>query len=122
MLYVSSFDKSGLTWGDKMNDTISPISGYPCAAIVAGKMIVVDMFAAMPKSIPYLPLNSVRIINNSAQNINVYHDYYGTDNARRLPSKTERRVNGYAFSKIVIENLGALDIASGEIYLEVAKL
>lgn len=90
------------------------------AAIAAGARVDVNVKQYQPKAGIYMPLDSMMIYNNSAQEITVYLNSLAE--SVTVPSLMIKPINKVNYEFFMIKNNGALPIAIGEILIQMKRL
>ncbi len=101
----------------------SPPFEYSNAAAIpvgAANRVNVNIKQTIPAAGIYMPLDSMRIYNNSAQPIKIY--FNSLTESITVPSLMIQPINRQPFSFFIIENMGAANIAIGEILIQMRRL
>lgn len=88
--------------------------------IAAGAVVWVDVAAEFPESRTFFPLDSIEVINNSAQEITLYLNSHTV--SETVPSYMIKPINGKAIRQFGLKNNGAAGIAAGEIIVHLKRL
>ena len=94
---------------------------YTNAAIIAAAAVVwLDVAALFPQSRIFFPLDSIEVINNSAQPITLFLNSHTV--TETVPSYMIKPINGKAVRQFGLRNDGLVDIAAGEIIVHLKRL
>lgn len=89
-------------------------------ALAASAIEWFDIQARLPRMKIFFPLDSIEIVNNSAQNIVLYLN--AITDPYTIPAYMVKPITGKAFNRFGIKNDGTVAIAAGEIIIHIKRL
>jgi len=97
----------------------SPVFTHLTGVIAAGAIEWTEIDRTFPRSRTWSPLNHVQVLNNSAQEITVYHNSISDDDI--IPAYMIRPYSGKPIRVIGIKNNGAVATVAGDIILKMSR-
>jgi len=97
----------------------SPTFEHTCGIIAGSAIEWVQVDTTFPRSRTWSPLNYVEVLNNSAQEITVYHN--STQDSQLIPAYMIKPFSNKPVRVLGIQNNGAVATVAGDVILRFSR-
>ncbi len=109
-----------ITRGQQLINDGSDTYEYAAGVIAAGVTVWIDIAASFPRARTYFPLDSIEVINNSAQPIGLYLN--SRSNVEVVPAYMIKPIAGEPVNQFGLKNAGLVDTVAGEVLVHLKRL